>query len=167
MHKWHPVIGFDGLYECNKNGEFRRVTKARGTRPGKLLKPCKSGQYLRVDLRKDGQYHKIYAHRLIAETFLGRSMLPVNHKNGDKFDNRLCNLEFVTQQQNLLHATRVLGVRRGANHWNARLTESDVAEIYRMREAGALQRQIAERFNIKRATVAGILTKRQWSYFNA
>lgn len=168
MEIWAPIFGFEGLYECSTAGNFRSARTARGTRKNKNLRPYSGATgYKQLALRKDGKYHRHYAHRLIAATFIGHSDLPVNHKNGVKADNRIENLEYVTTQENLLHATRILGVRRGAKHWNARLSEADVAEIHRLRSLGTLQKDIGAKFGIKRATVAGILTKRQWRHFTA
>lgn len=82
---------------------------------GGLLKPDKlRNGYFRVTLnlgsRKSAKTELV--HRLIARTFLGEaptSSHQVNHKNGDKSDNRVENLEWVTPSENQLHAVRVLG----------------------------------------------------------
>ena len=67
---------------------------------GKQLKPGKNSRgYMTVSLY-DGSSPKkaksFLVHRLIAEAFLGKNDLQINHKNGDKTDNRLENLKFVT-----------------------------------------------------------------------
>lgn len=58
------------------------------------------------------EFKKVFLlfHRLIALTFLGYSILPVNHKNGDKLDNSVINLEYVTTRENNIHAIK-LGLR--------------------------------------------------------
>jgi len=53
-------------------------------------------------------------HRLMAQAFLGQSELQVNHKNGNKLDNRLINLEYMTNQQNCQHAVDT-GLRKSIN----------------------------------------------------
>lgn len=77
---------------------------------GKILKPGDCRGYLIVNLNPDGT---IAVHRLVALTFLTNRRETVNHKNGIKTDNRLCNLEWVTRTENQLHAVRT-GLRRQA-----------------------------------------------------
>jgi len=166
--QWKPAHEFDGLYECSDKGRVRRVKKSRGTKENKILKQTAiTSGYIQFALRKDGAAVRIYGHRLVMATFFGPSKMHVNHINGIKSDNNLSNLEYVTISQNRLHATRILGIHRGENHWNSRLTESDAREIHVLRKAGMLQKDIAAKFGIKRATVAGILTGRQWNYLMA
>ena len=80
---------------------------------GKVLSPGKMSKgYMTVCLY-DGSVPKkpksFLVHRLIAVAFLGDCDLQVNHKNGDRSDNRLENLEWVTNQENIDHARNVLG----------------------------------------------------------
>lgn len=167
MERWKPAVGFVGLYECSNRGRIRSVMKKRGTSPNKILKPYKMlNGYLQVSLRRDGKYVKCYVHRLVASAFQGESNLDVNHINGRKHDNRPENLEYVTPRENMIHSREVLGIGRGQRHWNAKLTENDVRQIHRMYADGKLQREIADQFGIQRATVAGILSRRQWGHIN-
>lgn len=83
-------------------------------RTGKVLSPGRMSRgYMSVSLY-DGSSPKrprsFLVHRLIAEAFLGESPdQQINHKNGDKSDNRIENLEWVTNQENIDHARSVLG----------------------------------------------------------
>lgn len=63
-------------------------------------------KYLIVSLSKDGNVKNFLVHRLVAETFLGKreKKYEVNHKNLDKTDNRVSNLEWVTRKENMRHA---------------------------------------------------------------
>lgn len=73
---------------------------------GIFMKPRKrSNGYLQVLLRKDGKYKTTLVHRAVMEAFHGPSDKEVNHKNGNKTDNRLCNLEYVTTEENMQHAS--------------------------------------------------------------
>lgn len=166
METWLPIVGFEGLYDCSQLGNFRSARGGHGTRLHKPVKPYKNPRtgYLQLALRKDCKYHRCNAHRLIAKTFIGESALTVNHINGNKTDNRVENLCYATQRENLLHATRTLGVRRGEKHWKARLSEYDIRQIKLLRIAGMLQKDIGALFGIKRASVAGILAGAQWAH---
>lgn len=88
--------------------------------------------YLRVELRNRNKC-KIYSiHRLVMETFKPtNSNLQINHKDGDKTNNTLDNLEWCTGSENVLHAF-VNGLRTskcGEEHWNCKLTNADVKWI--------------------------------------
>lgn len=76
-----------------------------------LLKPVggKDG-YLRVNVACDGKFRLCLVHRLVASAFIQNpdNKAEVNHKNGDKTDNRIKNLEWVTREENIRHAHKVL-----------------------------------------------------------
>lgn len=100
MVEWKPVPGFDGAYEASTDGDIRSL------RTGKLLPKKKMGAgYIKADLHANGDRRQTSAHRVIAATFIGSvDGFEVNHINGDKTDNRVCNLEIVTKSQNEQHS---------------------------------------------------------------
>lgn len=57
-------------------------------------------------------------HRLVMLAFIGPSELEVNHKDGDKSNNNLSNLEYSTHSENHIHAREVLKKLVGKSHWN-------------------------------------------------
>lgn len=105
---WRDIKGYEGIYQVSNFGRIR----SRYSKSGKkliseyhILKPVeqKTG-YLRVTIGRKNKN----IHRLVAETFLNNfNNLPqVNHKNGNKKDNSLSNLEWVNNKQNAEHALR-------------------------------------------------------------
>lgn len=96
--KQHPVFKD---YVATSNGEV--ISLVGGKVLAKHLN--KSNGYLYINF---GEHYSV--HRFVAEAFFGMSELEVNHKNKNRADNRLCNLEFVTTSQNGLHKN--LGKRR-------------------------------------------------------
>lgn len=74
----------------------------------KFLTPSMRGDYLRVSLFMEGKRISKSIHRLVAETFISNpNNLPqVNHKDENKLNNHVDNLEWVTSEQNANHATR-------------------------------------------------------------
>ena len=104
MENWAIIKDFEN-YAVSDHGRVKRLAgyQARQERIRKPS-PIPSG-YMQVNLCRDGKHIQRYIHRLVAEAFLGlRPDQQVNHKNGNKHDNRLENLECVTQSENILHA---------------------------------------------------------------
>jgi len=87
--------------------------------------------YLNGKFSINGRLFYTSSHRLVAESWISNPFnLPqVNHKDGDKLNNHVSNLEWVTLKENNRHAVQVLGKRRGQNHKLAKLTDQQAMEI--------------------------------------
>ena len=104
MTEWKAIPDFEGYYEASDAGDIRRIKGGKGAKLGACLKgKVGSSGYHEVCLAKEGRHYWRLAHRLVAQAFLGDSDLQVNHKNFDKLDNRIENLEYVTQAENNQH----------------------------------------------------------------
>lgn len=114
MEEWKEIQGYDGRYEVSNEGRVRSYSNGRwGNGPSsKLLRLKKSGSgYPMVDLRKPhagGKVEYRLVHRLVATAFIEnpRGLPQVNHKDGDKTNNHVSNLEWVTPSENAYHAFR-------------------------------------------------------------
>lgn len=104
---WKDIKGYEGRYQVSDEGQIRRVLTSGKT---KILKPYEGSKYNTLCLSKDQVKKTVHVHRIVAETFLEKpeGMCEVNHKDGNKRNNRLENLEWVTQRENLDHAITVL-----------------------------------------------------------
>ncbi len=165
MEEWRPVWGFEGKYEVSNQGRLKNVQEGAGHVTGRILKPgLNLGGYLQCDLGAYGGRHSL--HLLVMQAHVGQKPegLEINHKNGNKTDNRLENLEYCTKSENDLHKTRVLGTGRGESHGNAKITEDDVREIRRLAADGITQREIAKRFNLTHPNVGYIVRRTAWSH---
>lgn len=120
MTTWKPVVGFTA-YEVSDEGDVRRSAPGRRTFVGKVLKPQLAGSgYRFVCLVKGGKSSQRYVHRLVAAAFIGEAPADheVNHRDGDKSNNHLDNLEYVTRSENCRHAVRLgLTPSGDQHHW--------------------------------------------------
>lgn len=116
---WKEIPGYEGYFEVSTLGNFRskdRIIKYKknGTRkyPGKNLKvELMQDGYSRIVLMKEAIKRRYMCHRLVAETFIPNpNNLPqVNHKDGNRSNNCIENLEWCTQSENEQHAVNILG----------------------------------------------------------
>lgn len=117
MEVWKPVKGFEGYYEVSDLGRVRsidrviydNVRKCNRLLKGRLLVQRDNGHgYKGVMFCKDHKLYNKYVHILVAETFLENPLkLPtVNHKDEDKENNAVTNLEWCTQYYNNEYGTR-------------------------------------------------------------
>jgi hypothetical protein len=115
------TIGMFPDYEACRDGRIR--SKSRERRFGKQIRTVPSQEirpfnhscgYLCVKLAKDRKKTNKYVHRLVASVFIANpDALPeVNHKDGNRKNNHVNNLEWVNRRENLAHARDVL--KRGA-----------------------------------------------------
>lgn len=99
---WTAVYGYEGRYEINESGQIKSLMTNQI-----ISQRYDSKGYLKVSLRKDGKQTSKGVHRLLMETFCpieGMENLTVNHINHIKDDNRLENLEWITNAENVKEA---------------------------------------------------------------
>lgn len=103
---WRDVAGFES-YEVSSNGDLRNKKTGRI-----MAKNLAGAGYVKADLWANGQRKQTTVHRLVAEAFLGPAEgREVNHKNGNKQDNRVSNLEWCSRSDNVNHGYYKLGIR--------------------------------------------------------
>lgn len=194
--QWKPFR--DGTYEVSSDGNVRRAKPGISTFAGRPLLPVAGPNgYFQVNVASDGRIIRAYVHRLVAECFLGPCPAGhmVNHKDANRQNNALANLEYVTARQNVLHAlatvkrrrgprkpTRpLMGPQRGADHWtkrtpdriargeqmNSKLTADDVTTIRYLVAIGNAQKDVARRMHISVAQTSRIVRGDRWGHVPA
>ncbi len=109
---WKDIAGYENIYHVSNWGRIKSLPKKMGKGNGymsseKILKPgIDMSGYCIITLCKDKIHTTKTIHRLVAIAFNGDSKLQVNHKNGNKKDNLLSNLEFVSASENVQHAIK-------------------------------------------------------------
>lgn len=123
--EWKDIAGYEGAYKISSCGKVRSADRhiTQRNRYGSVMKRLFIGidmkatdngsGYLFISLKKDGKRKNHYIHRLVAQHFIGP--IPkgyvVNHKDFDKRNNNINNLEIITQKENTIHSRhRMAGI---------------------------------------------------------
>lgn len=118
---WKDIIGFEGIYEISNLGRIRRI------KTGRILSTRRSdGWYITVTLYKDKKRYGKSLHRLVSEAFISNpdNLPEVNHRDEDKTNNRVDNLEFCDHKYNVNYGTIKDRIR------NTRLKNGHINEEY-------------------------------------
>lgn len=165
------VKGFEGVYFVDDSGKV--FSKRRQGNKGGEIAPVKStGGYFRVYLRNKGPRKTVLLHRVVAEAFIPNpeNKPCVNHKNGDKSDNSVENLEWVTYSENMKHAVKnglnAIPGLCGEKHPNSKLSWKSVSDIRRCFSDGESPRTLAKKYGITREQVYNIVNFKQWTHIS-
>lgn len=116
MEIWKDIVGYEGKYQVSNYGQVRAL-HYRMTDKTRLINIRDNKGYCEVALWKNSSRKLYMVHRLVAETFIPNpNCLPqVNHKDENKKNNRVDNLEWCTQAYNNMYGTRIDRVKRSLN----------------------------------------------------
>lgn len=168
---WKQIKGYEGYYEVSNDGQVKSL-KRYGLRRETLILAnltTKKG-YKYVSLSRDGVATRFKVHRLVATAFLENKshFLEINHKDFNKANNAVGNLEWCTYKYNREHA-RINGKLkgsngkspRGENHRDAVFTEKIVRHIRSSNERNA---DIARKYKVNPSSISHIRTYRTWKH---
>lgn len=177
--EWRPVPEHEGRYEVSSCGQVRRLPEEllkRGHHNqksvwwsgGVLRQANTSSGYKQVDLCSHGGRRTHRVHQLVAKAFLlnPENKPNVNHKNFDRTDNRVENLEWCTQKENCQHAVKNghAANNRGGRHGMSKLTEPDVLEIVSMLKNNSPVKDVAKVFCVSAQCIYDIRSGKRWGH---
>lgn len=164
---WKPVKEYEGLYEVSSFGRIKSFYGYYSGGYGRILKPIlnkKDPDYYRIGLNKNGIATKLLVHRIVACNFIENPLnLPcVNHKNFNRLDNSVKNLEWVTYQENNDHAKLGGKYKTGEDHGASILTQDQVNNIRWLFLSKTPPPEICNLYNISNSTFYHITNNETW-----
>ena len=174
--RWRAIPGYEGSYEVSNQGRVRslqRIIQVPGGGVRKLparlmaLTPKRIAgdhSYLTATLSRNGHHTRLYVHRLVAAAFQGvpRQKAEVRHLDGDTHNNCLRNIRWKIRRPRPKP-----GKARGERHGQAKLTTSDVVEIWRRLRAGIPDFAISADFPVTTHAVRDIRKGRSWRWLTS
>ena len=181
MFKRYVWRGIPTNYAVNEKGEVMNLTN------GNKLSPIvfSSGYYMiglyitnpeKPEETGKQRLHKVPVHRMVAETFIPNpeNKPEVNHKDGNKLNNSLENLEWVTHQENIHHSFYVLGHKNGPinntdqtgeNNAAAKYTNVDIMKVCELLQQNKYTvKEIAAMTGVSIGTIVSIRVGKQWQH---
>lgn len=167
---WVPIKGFEDLYEISNYGRLKHLPRFRNYSKGKKImygekiseyRPSIQN-YARTALRKDNEIYQISIHVVVGLHFLepveGKDW--INHKDGNKRNNHVSNLEWSTYGENNKHA-RDTGLNNSVseNHALAKITNIDAFGIFK---SSSDYKELAKAYGLSPSNISCIKTGKTW-----
>ncbi len=162
---WKDIPEYKNIYQVSNLGQVRSFC-------GSYLSPIIMKQelnsigYYRVSLYKDKKYKRYLVHRLVVAAFIGGISKDkvVNHKDANKTNNEINNLEIVTQSDNVKHSYKLgLQDKKGVKHHFAKLTDVKVKEI-KINNKKLSSKELGIMYGVSRQTIADVIFGRTWTH---
>lgn len=162
---WKPVVGYEGLYEVSNEGRVKSIRKSKDknrniTIQEKIVKPW--GLYKQVYLPVR---NKDYVHRLVAKAFIPNpeNKPYVNHIDNNPGNNKVGNLEWCTQKENVAHSSKQYRNHFGEKNGMRKLTNKNVEYI--RNNSGKIKRKILSKmFKITLSNLSSIINRKSWKH---
>ena len=170
---WKDIPGLDGIYQASDFGRIKRMYRVITNKRGHKLtiKELIIKQFMGcwgyplVPLTVNGKQKSISVHRLVGRAFLPNpdGLRDINHKDFNKANNHVSNLEWLSHSANVKYSYDFGNVKRRVGELNgrARLTEAQVVHI-RKRELS--YNGYVKLYGVGKSTVHGIVTGQTWKH---
>lgn len=173
---WKDIENYEGYYQVSNLGKVRSLDRVQedslGRKypwKGKVMSPrINRDGYSQISLGKKGKVKTRTVHRLVAEAFLEKIPTKnyVNHKDGNKENNHLYNLEWCTAKENTHHAFETGLQSRGEDSNFAAIDEQTAILVCKRLEDGERNCDIAEDLNLTRDIVGKIRSGITWTHIS-
>lgn len=154
MEIWKKVLNYEGLYEVSNKGRVRDCK-------GKIKPMYKNNKgYLCLSLYYKGKTYHPTIHRLVAKAFIENpnNYDQVNHKDCNKSNNTVNNLEWCNQRYNYDEGMKTFQYSKNEAHYFAKLKNSDIPIIYDLYKLGFTRTTISKIFDINPSSLNAIET---------
>ena len=176
---WKDIKGYEGYYQISNCGRVKSlertaIAKCNSIRrvPEKILSICndKDG-YNIITLTKNSKKKTFKIHRLISQYFIRnpKNKPEVNHKDGNKQNNNINNLEWATESENTTHAHKIgLIDEKGEKNPNSKLSKNQVIQIKKELKTPywGIGVSLAKKFNVSVGMIKDINVNRTWKHIN-
>ena len=171
---WKDVIGYEGIYEVNNLGIIRSVERLDNSghkRKSKILGLVADRDgYIKVHLCLQGKARYHFVHRIVATAFIDNpERLPqINHKDENKANNKVENLEWCTAKYNINYGKRNILVSEslyGEKAHSSKITQKDVDKIRKQYESRSKEnnmKKLAKQYGISESQVWRIINNKRW-----
>jgi hypothetical protein len=148
-------------YEASSLGRIRHKKRLRPLKPNYGNK----GRYARVTIHGRNGQKSLFVHVLVANAFFGPKPdgLTINHRDGVKRNNGVCNLEYISLRENWDHAIANGLWTFGERNGRAKISEDDVKNIRALYGTMPMS-HIGEMFGISRPCVGYIVRRETWKH---
>jgi len=150
---------FKNRYAISNFGRIKNL------KTGKFLNPyLRKNGYLQIGIRLNGVRYFFLIHRLVAIHFIPnpKNKKEVNHKNSNRQDNNVINLEWCTHLENCEHASIEGNLLKGESNNQSKLSNIEVKEIKKLFKNSKAYSGIGKKYNVDRKTIRLILTNQTW-----
>ena len=187
--QWRDIPDMIGFYQASSLGRIRSVSRTRrifggwtAQCKGRIISLLKfpSG-YLRFNASLDGAIKSVAVHRCVALAFINNAENKpcVNHKDSNRANNSASNLEWVTNQENCLHAsaagrlpkgdrhhskTKPWVIKRGTELKQAKLTEASVSEMRHRHHQGETISALAMERGVSEQSAGRAIYRKTWRH---
>jgi len=163
----HTIVALLASGRLTYDAASGNVYSATSNTPGRPLGAKTRKGYLRTVLNFNGVPRSVMVHRIACVAAHGPAPSrhhQVNHKSGVKGDNSAENIEWSTPMENAIHAATggLLAPVRHEQHYNARLSAEDVAEIRSLARMGVRTAVMVERFSVSASHIRRIVCGLRW-----